>query len=92
VTQFESLYSNIELEKMYGMSLKELILILVQNNSTAIEELNNKQRQGGLFGRNQKAWDFGISPVSFCDGNFFYREEPGCDIFATSENEFIKRF
>ena len=57
VTQFESLYSYMELEKMHGMSLKELITILIQNNSTAIKELNNKPRQGGLFGHNQIAWD-----------------------------------
>jgi len=68
VDQFESRFSYADLDKLYGLSLKDLIQLL-QNASTA--EINEKYyeliKKNDTFGRNQIAWDLGLSPDSFDD-------------------------
>ncbi len=68
VDQFESSYSFHSLDKVYGMSLKELIQLL---QNTSIAEIKKKygglRTKDGTFGRNQMSWDLGLNPNSFDD-------------------------
>ena len=62
VDQFESLYNYMSLSAHYKTDLKGFVRML-RNNQTAI---NNKPRGGlGRFGRNQIAFDWGVSPQLF---------------------------
>lgn len=63
VDLFESLYSYANLNKTFGLSLKEFVSNL--RNETAWRSQPDNvvhMRRSGLLGRNQLAWDFGIPP------------------------------
>lgn len=62
VDQFESLYNYMGLNKTYHLRLKDYISLLKTNQSI----IDNLPRGGrGRFGRNQIAFDWGISPSLF---------------------------
>lgn len=64
VDQFESLYNYMALGATYKMNLKEFVRHLETNQSA----IDHKPRGGqGRFGRNQIAFDWGVSPKHFDD-------------------------
>ncbi len=63
VDQFESFFSSIQLNFTYGVNLSDLISS-IRNNSSAKYDV---MRQEGYLGRNQMAYDLGLSPSLFHD-------------------------
>ena len=66
VDLFESLYSYANLNKTFGLSLKEFVHTL--RNETAWRKQPDNvvhKRRSGLLGRNQLAWDLGIHPAYY---------------------------
>ena len=67
VDLFESLYSYANLNKTFGLNLKDFVHYLRNNESIWKHHADSVvyQRRSGVLGRNQIAWDFGIPPTYF---------------------------
>lgn len=63
VDQFESLYVYMGLNKFYGKDFANFVQAL-QSNTYNVTDVN-RRAVGGLFGRNQIAFDLGLSPAEF---------------------------
>ncbi|XP_032798776.2 galactosylceramide sulfotransferase [Daphnia magna] len=63
VDQFESLYVYMGLNKFYGKDFIDFVRAL-KNNKYNVTDVN-RRAVGGLFGRNQIAFDLGMSPAEF---------------------------
>ncbi len=63
VDQFESLFSSVKLNNTYGVNITDLISS-IRNNSSKEKDVI---RQQGFLGRNQMAYDLGLSPSLFDD-------------------------
>lgn len=59
--QFESLFSFMELNTAYGKNLKDLISSISNNSSAKYDGI----RKDGFLGRNQMAYEMGLSPFLF---------------------------
>lgn len=63
VDQFESLYVYMGLNKFYGKDFIDFVRALKKNKYNVTDV--NRRAVGGLFGRNQIAFDLGMSPAEF---------------------------